>query len=311
MNALPTVLLLLHAVLMVAAAPLLAGVIEHVNGRFSGGAGVPILQPWRDLLRLSRKSPALAENMSAVTRLAPLAALSVSGTAALLVPSFTLGMATAPLADLIVLAGVLALSRAATALAASDAGEALAGAGSSRTMLAGSLGLPAILLVGLLFAQVAGTTNLDAIGAELAEIPSGSGMALGLGLLALLGVALGEGGWRRTEPLRGGEALLLAEASGWHLAAYRFATMLRRLLWLDLIGMLFLPWGIALPGTGPLAWLGGFAAWVLKTGLLGSGVAIGAAGAWMTPSRLPELLGAAAMLALLAAMLLLLGQRLA
>ena len=47
----------LHIGLMLAAAPTVAGLIDWVLARSAGRSGPPVLLPWRDLVRLSRKTP--------------------------------------------------------------------------------------------------------------------------------------------------------------------------------------------------------------------------------------------------------------
>ena len=93
---------LLHIGLMLLAAPLVVGLIRKVKARLLGRIGPPILQPWRDLARLARKQPVLAENASWVFSGAPAVAFTATLAAAALVPSFALGMTGAPLADLLI-----------------------------------------------------------------------------------------------------------------------------------------------------------------------------------------------------------------
>ena len=118
---------ILHIGLMIVAAPTVAGVLDWLDARLSGRSGPPILLPWRDLVRLSRKAPVTVESVSAVSRLAPALGLGATLSAAALVPSFTLGMALAPLADVLVIVSLLAVARVAAGLAALDSGAALPG----------------------------------------------------------------------------------------------------------------------------------------------------------------------------------------
>jgi len=99
------------------------------------------------------------------------------------------------------------------------------------------------------------------------------------------------------------EAMLL-EASGRHLAVWEMQAALKLLLWLALLAALFLPFGTAAPGSGPFAWGMGFAVWIAKIGLLALALAVfESAIAKMRVFRVPEFLGGALMLALLAAAL--------
>lgn len=301
MTALAGVLtLLLHAALVLAAAPVLAGLLGLARARLLGRSGPPVLQPWRDLVRLARKQPVLAEDASWLFAALPGVCVAATLAAALLVPSFALGMATAPLADLLVIAGLLALARCALALAGLDTGTAAGGMGASRATLFAAHAEPVLLLVFLLLALLAGTTNLDAVAAALREGGQGLRLPLGLALLATCAVALAGTGAQDT---------LALEYSGRHLALVEYAAALRLLLWLSLIAAMFLPFGLAPAGAGPVAWIVGLLAWAGKLGGLCAGLLLLEAGAaGLRVLDVPRLLGAALLLALLAALLLFVSQ---
>ena len=53
-----------QAVLVVALAPLLTGIVRKVKARLLRRRGASVFQPYRDLLRLTRKDAVLAENAS-------------------------------------------------------------------------------------------------------------------------------------------------------------------------------------------------------------------------------------------------------
>jgi formate hydrogenlyase subunit 4 len=62
---------LLHALLVVAVAPALTGIVRLVKSRLTGKRGAPIWQPYRDLWRLLRKEAVVAETASWLFRVAP------------------------------------------------------------------------------------------------------------------------------------------------------------------------------------------------------------------------------------------------
>ena len=269
--------LILHATLLIAAAPVVSGFVRVVEARLSGRRGPATLQPWRDLARLARKQPVVADSASFVTLGAPVVALAVTLPAALLVPSFTLGMASAPAADLLVVAGLLASARVALALAAMDAGTGFGGMGASRAMLVALFSEPALLLVAL---------------AANGRLPVDDPAAA-------------------CEPGLAGGAQSL-EYSGWLLAMIEFSGSLRLLTWFGLLGTLFMPMALAPAGAGPLAWLPAMLGWALRTGA--GCVAIGVlelAAGRMRLFRVPAFLGAALLLGLLGAVFLFAGGRLA
>jgi formate hydrogenlyase subunit 4 len=302
---------ILHVALLLAVAPLLTGLLRRCKARLVGRVGPPILQPYRDLLRLARKQTVLAENASIVFRMAPLASFSATAAAAALVPSFALGMVSAPVADLLVIAGLLAMARFALALAAMDVGTAFGGIGASREMTFSAFAEPALLLVFLTLMLLAGTTNLDLIAGLLRDFSLGLRVSLGLTLVATLAVAVAENGRipvdNPASHLELGmvhEAMVL-EYGGPDLALIEATATLKLLLWFSLIAAIFVPFGIAPDGSGPVAWAIGLAAWVLKMGGLALALAVFETSiAKMRVFRVPEYLGIAVLLGLLAAVFL-------
>ncbi len=302
---------LLHVALMLAAAPLVVGVTRWLKARMMGRRGASPLQPLRDLDKLLRKTPVLAENASIVSEAAPYAGFAACLVAIALVPSFARGMAFAPLADLILLAGLLALARMSIALAGMDVGTAFGGLGAAREMSFSAFAEPALLLCVLTFAILAGTTNLDLIATTIRDGALGLRVSLALAAMAMLAVAIAENARipvdnpaTHLELTMVHEAMLL-ESSGRHLALWEYQAALKLTLWLSLLVAVFLPFGAAPEASGPLAWLGGLVAWLAKMGAMCLGLAgFESAIAKMRVFRVPEFLGAALLLALLAAALL-------
>lgn len=302
---------LLHLALLLAAAPLVVGVTRWLKARMMGRRGASPLQPYRDLEKLLRKRPVLAENASAVSEAAPYAGLAATIAAAALVPSFAHGMALAPAADLILLAGLLAVARVALALAGMDVGTAFGGLGAAREMSFSAFAEPALILCVLTMAILAGTTNLDAIAATMRDGQLGIRVSLGLAAIAMLAVAVAENARipvdnpaTHLELTMVHEAMLL-ESSGRQLALWDAQAALRLTLWLALIAAVFVPFGTARAGAGPLAWVVGLLAFGLKMGALCLALAVfESAIAKMRVFRVPEFLGAALLLALLAVALL-------
>lgn len=304
------VILVLHAALMLAAAPLLVGVLGLCRARLAGRAGAPLLQPFHDLRRLARKQPVLPESASRLLVAAPIVALASLAVAALLIPSFALGMASAPAADLIVLAGLLTVSRGAIAMAGLESGISLGGIAASRGMSLAILTEPALLLVIFAMATMSGATNLDSLAGMARDSGSGLRVSLGLALAAAAIVAMVE-----TGRFQGGSVLGMGQDSarlafsGWHLAVADYAAALRLTVWLSLLLVMFVPVGIAPAGGGVVAWLIGLLVWAAKMMALTAGLALTEAGRpAMRWTRAPELVGMALLLGLLATVFLFIGQ---
>jgi formate hydrogenlyase subunit 4 len=307
---------LLHLLLLPAAAPLALGASRAVAARLAGRAGPPVLQPWRDLLRLWRKQAVFAETASGLFEAAPAVAFAASWLAAALVPSFALGMAGAPVADLLVVAGLLLLARATLALAAMESGTALGGLGASRSMALTAFTEPALLLAVLPLALLVGTTNLDVMLGVLREGAVGLRVPLVLAVAALGVVAAAR--LRSEDPPIApfAEAAMADDAlgqeyAGRHLALLHWGAALRRLLWLGLLADLAAPFGLADAVGNPLGWLVGLIAWVGKVAVLTVALALWQSLRAGRAARPAEVFGAAVLLGLLAAAFLFAGQGLA
>jgi formate hydrogenlyase subunit 4 len=247
---------LLHIALVAVAAPTLLGLRAWFEARLAGRRGPSPLQPWRDLARLLRKQVLLSEASSELGSAAPVAAAAATAVAAVLVPSFALGMSLTPFADLLLVFGLLATARCALALAAADAGTAQGGIAASRVMLYGCLAGPALLLVLLVLNLLTGSLNIGVIAAMQAE--AGTGWRIGgvIAFAALLLVAL-------SDTMRPDE--LAQDFGGAELALIDYTAALRVLIWFDLIGALFLPFGMAPLGGGFVAWAIGLGCWAVRT----------------------------------------------
>jgi formate hydrogenlyase subunit 4 len=245
----------LHVALIAAAAPTVVGVLSWMRARLSGHAGPPLLQPWRDLARLLRKQPVLAESSSIVTVQAPIACAATTAIAACLVPSFALGMLFARFADILLILGLLMAARCSLALIAVDSGTALHGTSASRVMLLGCLIEPVLLAVLLAVALLTGSGNLDLVAAGQAEGDWQIGSTLALAAHVLVGLI------DAAHP-----DALVDQLSGPDLALVDASAAVRLLVWFNLIGAMFLPFGMAQAETGaPLAWVVGVVCWSGKT----------------------------------------------
>lgn len=289
----PLIAQVVHLALMLLAAPLVAGAMDWLDARLAGRAGPPVLLPWRDLRRLSRKTRAIPESASVVLSWTPPLALGATLCAAALVPSFTLGMAFAPLADALVVAMLLSLAHVARCLGSLDAGSAASGVAAQHASATAILREPALLLFAFSLALMGGGFNLDQIIGQQREGMLLPAAASSLALTCLLALVFADAAEPADE--------LGLDASGIDLALLRFADWLRRIVWIDLIGGLFLPVGMAGVEAGLPDWAIGLGAWAVKLAvgtvcLSGINTLLGR----VARHHMPDLLGIAALLALLA-----------
>jgi formate hydrogenlyase subunit 4 len=292
-------------------APLLTGIVRKLKARLTRRRGASVLQPYRDLLRLLRKDVVLAENASWLFRVVPYLVFATIWVAASLVPTFAAGLMFSWSADLIALIALLGSARFFLALAGMDVGTGFGGIGSSREVMIASLAEPAMIMIVFTLALVAGSTQLSYIAGLFASSGVGLRVSLGLALIALIMVAIAENSRipvdnpaTHLELTMVHEAMVL-EYSGRHLALIELAASLKLLLYVSLIACLFAPWGLARNGGGILPDLIGLASWLVKLGIGGALLAIFETSiAKMRVFRVPEFLGAALMLGLLATLLL-------
>jgi formate hydrogenlyase subunit 4 len=292
-------------------APLLAGFVRKSKARLLRRRGPPLWQPYRDLIRLLRKEVVLAHNASWLFRVIPYLVFGATWVAASLVPTFRTGLLFSGSADLIAIIALLGSARFFQALAGLDVGTSFGGIGSSREMMIASLAEPAMIMIVFTLALLAGSTQLSTMVSFMTSPEVGLRVSLALALIALIMVAIAENALipvdnpaTHLELTMVHEAMVL-EYSGRHLALIDLAASLKLLLYVSLIGCLFAPWGIAGLGAGPAALVVGVAVYIGKLAVGGFLLALFETSiAKMRVFRVPEFLGAALMLGLLATLLL-------
>src|SRR5207248_1673991 len=108
-------------------APLLHGLINRTKAFVAGRRGPPLLQPYRDIAKCLRRGAVYGDVTTWLFPLGPAANLAVLIAAILIVPFGGIGSPLSFSGDLIVIAGLLALGRFATVLAALDTGSSFEG----------------------------------------------------------------------------------------------------------------------------------------------------------------------------------------
>ncbi len=292
-------------------APLLTGFVRKVKARLLRRRGPPLLQPYRDLLRLTRKEVVLADNASWLFRVAPYLIFAATWVAAALVPTFATGLMFSWSADLIAIIALLGSARFFLALAGMDVGTSFGGIGSSREVMIASLAEPAMIMIVFSLALLAGSTQLSTVAAYMLSSNVGVRVTLALALVALIMVAIAENARIPIDnPATHLELTMIHEAmvleySGRHLAVLELAAALKLLLYVSLIACVFVPLGLAPVGAGAAAHLVGLLVYLAKLAVAGFLLALfETAVAKMRVFRVPDFLGAALMLGLLGTLLL-------
>jgi len=300
-----------QVLLVLALAPLLIGYTRKVRARLLRHRGPPLLQPYRDLLRLIHKDAVVADTASWLFRVAPYLIFSATWVAATVVPTFATDLAFNRSADLIVIVALLGTARFFLALAGLDVGTSFGGIGSSREMMVAALAEPAMLMLVFTLSLLAGSTQLSSVVVFMAGPDVGVRISLALSLFGLILVGIAESGRipvdnpaTHLELTMVHEAMVL-EYSGRHLAMIELAASLKLLVYLSLIVAIFAPWGMATAGSGIGAHVAGAVVYVGK--LAGGGLALAvfeASMAKMRVFRVSQFLGMALMLGLLGTLML-------
>ncbi len=301
-------LVFMQLILLLALSPFIVGVIRKVKARLQCRRGASLVQPYADLAKLFGKQPVISSTTSWIFTAAPYIVFASTVAAGLLMPVFISHTPLNFAGNIIALVYLLALGTFFLILAGLDAGSAFGGMGSSREAVVATLAEPAMILSILAIALTAGSTNLSTIVHQSALL---EGMVLAppahlMALAAMFIVTLAETGRvpvdnpsTHLELTMIHEAMLL-EYSGRYLALMEWAAGIKLLVFLTLLVNVFAPWGIATSAT-PSALATGVAVYVIK--VAGLAVTIGVIESMFAKLRLfrvPELLGSAFILALLA-----------
>ena len=224
-----------QAVLMLALAPLIQGVMATIRARSNGRPGPSVLQPYRNLRKLLNKEAVVALKTSPLALAAPGLSVGVAATLVLLVPGFFPTPEIAP--DAVAIALTLSLGRFVLVLAALDTRSSFEGMAASREATFAVL-TEAPLILALI--------SIDAgVQSPIPRMLAGIALVLvSLYETARIPVDNQETHYELTMIHEG----LILEYSGWHLGLLQYASHLRQLALLLLAAML-------LPGPAPLAWL--------------------------------------------------------
>ncbi len=244
-----------NAGLVMALAPLGEGVLRKVTARLQSRQGPPLLQPYFDLLKLLGKEDIESGETPQVQRGAGYLALATVLTVACLLP---LGFRT-PLTgagDVILLVYLITLAGICTLLAGWGAGSTYALLGSSREMMT-MMALEPLFAVSLVAGAVqTGSCQVDRV---LDGSVYGAGGVPWSGLILLMTMALAFPAFVQRLPFDVAEAETeimegaLIEYSGPKLALFKYAQMVKLLVYSALFVALFVPWGS--DWGFPLGWL--------------------------------------------------------
>lgn len=243
---------LVQAIVLIAIAPLMAGIVSKFKARMQKRIGASVFQPYRDLAKMFRKDSVTSRNCSWVFRAVPYVCMASMLVLAMMTPFIYTGV-LAPFGDLVAVVYLFTMFRFAMVLGGLEGGSTFGGMGSSREMMMSVLIEPALLLSIATLAVISGAgTNMGGISANIAEM----GVAAIVPALILAGASfmitlLAENAripfdnpTTHLELTMVHEAMML-EYSGRGLAMMELSSMMRLTIFMAMVGSLFFPWGIA------------------------------------------------------------------
>jgi formate hydrogenlyase subunit 4 len=296
-----------QTLLALALAPALVGFISWLKARLQSRRGAPVWQPYFELQKLFVKEAVVSHTASWLFTATPFVVFGTAVVVASFVPLIVAAPGPIVAGDLFAAVYLLLLGTFFLALAGLDTGSPFGGMGASREMTVVALTEPTVALSIVALALGAGSTSFPEIVARTIAEP---GSALGPGHLlafaALFIVTLAETGRLPVDnPSTHLELTMIHEAmvleySGPYLALIEWGAALKLFVLLALAANLFTPWGIAV-SLSPMALVGGLVSLVLKLTVLAAAIAVlETRVAKLRLFRVPELLSASFVLALLA-----------
>jgi len=301
---------------LVLAAPLVKGIIGRLKARFQKRQGASIWRPYSDLLKLFRKEDLVPPTASWIFRAAPRIVFGVIVSAAAFIPVFQSGALVGHKGDFILFVYLLAIGRFFLMLGAMDGGSAFGGMGASRDALVSTLAEGPLLLAFVAVSIVAHSPTISGIvqwtlGQNFFDISAVHILAfttLGIVALAEAGRMPVDNPATHLELTMIHEGMVL-EYSGPSLALIEWASAVRLNVLLALLIALFGPWGMVAEITWGALGLA-LGAYVLKVLALAVLVAVIESGvAKLRMYLVPDFLGVAAALSILAVIFTMIAKR--
>ncbi len=244
---------------IVAISPLVTGVMRKVKARTQKREGPGLLQPYRDLLKLTKKEEVVSDQASWIFLWTPWIVFAATVTSTLFIPAF---LSSAPLSlvgDMLLVVGLFGLARFFTMLSGLDVASAFGGLGTSREMMLSALVEPALFITIFQISLNYGGTNISAMVSSAVQAGGASGLgvitpAVIFALISFLIVLMAESGRipfdnpaTHLELTMVHEAMVL-EYSGTRLALMEMAQWTKTVVLIALMADIFMPWGIASSG---------------------------------------------------------------
>lgn len=239
---------IVQALVLLAFAPLIAGIINKVKAFLQKRQGASVLQEYFDLRKWWKKPTILTPHTSVIFILAPVAYFVTSFLAASMVPGFLAGQVS--ISDAFVFVYILALGRFFMTLSSMDAATSFGGMGGSREIYISVLVEPAVMLAILINSLRYHSTTLSSMvidydGAYFTVSAALACVAFFLAILAENSRLPVDNPDTHLELTMIHEGMTL-EYSGPLLTLIHLGSMLKIMVFLTLFGALYLPLAVPL-----------------------------------------------------------------
>ena len=288
-------------------APLLGGVIGRIKARIQNRRGASVFRPYADLWKLFRKEDLAPPTASLLFSLCPVILFAATLAAAAFIPALDASALFGSRGDFILLVYLLSMGRFFLMLGAMDGGSAFGGMGASREALVSTLAEAPLLLALAAIAIVAHSASMASIVQwtlgqhlfSLSPVHAFAFVALAIVTIAETGRVPVDNPTTHLELTMIHEAMVL-EYSGPSLALIEWAGAIKLNLMFTLLIALFAPWGIATSASLPAVFIA-LGAWAAKMALLAAVLAaLESSVAKLRMYLVPEFLGTACALSVLA-----------
>jgi formate hydrogenlyase subunit 4 len=291
---------------VLAVAPALPGIATRTRALLTGRRGAPVLQLYRDLAKLARKSVVYSRTTTPVFQAGPIVVLATALVAGTLLPLDGHSALLSFTGDLVAFTGLLGLGRFALVLAGLDTGSSFEGMGASREVTVSAFAEPALFLCFTVLVLATGELSLAGmLGERLAAVWTGAAPSLVLAAAALFMLALAETSRVPVDdPATHLELTMIHEVivldhSGPELALILFGNAVKLALFGALVVGVLVPLGLLPPWLAAIALVGGLGLVAIGVGVVESSMAR------LRMNRVPQFLIAASALAVFGVILLL------
>jgi hydrogenase-4 component C len=239
-------------------APIVSGFCRVLRAKIHTRTGPPLLQDYRDILKLLKRQEVVPKGAGLIFRAMPFILMATLLLVAMSLPVLTFASPLSAIGNLFTFVYLLALVRFFFSLSGIDSGSSFAGIGASRETTMGALMEPVILLALFVAALLAGSTNLGQISASFGSL-SGGLIAAEIAVMAAVAFAvfveMGKVPYDMAEAEQELQEGPLTEYSGPGLALLKWSISLKQVVMATLLIGVFLPYGAAAtPTVATLLW---------------------------------------------------------